>query len=71
MSSDLIVHLSVIKDPRADKKKLYPLEEILLLCICAVVSGADGWSTIADFGRDKRKRLSAATSDDFRANLLF
>ena len=53
MSSDRIAHLSVIKDPRADKNKVYPLEEILLLCICAVVSGADGWSTIADFGRDK------------------
>jgi predicted transposase YbfD/YdcC len=53
MSSDLISHLSVIKDPRADKNKLYPLEEILLLCICAVVSGADGWASIADFGRDK------------------
>ena len=53
MSPDLVSHLSVIKDPRADKNKLYPLDEILLLCICAVVSGADGWSTIADFGRDK------------------
>ncbi|WP_430886828.1 transposase family protein [Halomonas llamarensis] len=43
MSSDLIPHLSLIKDSCADKNKPYPLEEILLLCICAVMSGADGW----------------------------
>lgn len=57
MRSDLVSHLSVIKDPRADKNKLYPLEEILLLCICAVVSGADGWAAIADFGRSKLRWL--------------
>ncbi len=53
MSSDLIVQLSAIPDPRSAKNRLYPLEEILLLCICAVVSGADGWQGIAEFGRNK------------------
>ena len=53
MRSDLVSHLSLVKDPRSEKNKLYPLEEILLLCICAVVSGADGWQGIADFGHTK------------------
>jgi hypothetical protein len=53
MPEDLLTHLSRIDDPRSEKNRLYPLEEVLLLCICAVVSGADGWQSIADFGRNK------------------
>lgn len=53
MNSDLISCLSQVTDPRTDKNKLYPLEEILLLCISGVVSGADGWKSIAEFGRTK------------------
>jgi hypothetical protein len=43
MCLDLISHFSVVKEPHSEKNKLYPLEEILLLCICAVLSGAEGW----------------------------
>ena len=53
MCLDLISHFSVVKEPRSEKNKLYPLEEILLLCVCAVVSGAEGWKDIAAFGRIK------------------
>nr|VFK58623.1 MAG: DDE_Tnp_1-associated [Candidatus Kentron sp. TUN]VFK61283.1 MAG: DDE_Tnp_1-associated [Candidatus Kentron sp. TUN]VFK67424.1 MAG: DDE_Tnp_1-associated [Candidatus Kentron sp. TUN] len=53
MSSDPISCFRDVKDPRSDKNKLYPLPEILLLCIFAVVSGADGWKSIAEFGRAK------------------
>ena len=53
MCSDLNTHLAIIQDPRSEKNKLYPLEEMSLLCSCAVVSGADGWQSIADFGRAK------------------
>lgn len=50
---DLLSELRGVPDPRSDKNKLYPLEEILLLCICAIASGADGWESIAEFGEDK------------------
>ena len=53
MCSDLLSHLSGVRDPRANWNKLYPLEEILLLCLCAVVSGAEGWKGIAEFGEAK------------------
>ena len=53
MCSNLVAALSSVRDPRSDKNKLYPLEEILLLCVFAVLSGADGWESIADFGREK------------------
>jgi len=42
--------LSTIKNPRSEKHKVYQLEEIFLLCICVVVSGAEGWQGIAGFG---------------------
>lgn len=36
-----------LEDPRQQAKVLYPLEEILLLCLCAVISGADCWVEVA------------------------
>jgi len=42
-----------VPDPRSVKNNLYPLEENLLLCICAIASDADGWEGIAEFGRAK------------------
>nr|VFK09323.1 MAG: DDE_Tnp_1-associated [Candidatus Kentron sp. LPFa] len=57
MCSDLVSHLSKVEDPRSDKNKLYPLDEILLLCICAIISGAEDWKDIAEFGRNKSNWL--------------
>ncbi len=42
-----------LEDPRSTKNRRYPLDEILFLCVCAVVSGAEGWSGIAQFGQTK------------------
>ncbi len=53
MRPDLVSHLALVRDPRSEKNKLYPLEEILLLCTCAVVSGAEGWQGIVEFGHAK------------------
>ena len=46
-------HFSNLKDPRIDRKKLYPLDEILLVVLCAVICGAEGWTDFAVFGREK------------------
>ena len=53
MNSDLVSVLSAVEDYRSDKNKRYPLEEILLLCVCAAIGGADGWKSIAEFGYTK------------------
>lgn len=53
MSGDFLGFFKVIEDPRSKKNQLYPLEEILFLCVCAVLSGADGWAAITQFGRSK------------------
>jgi predicted transposase YbfD/YdcC len=42
---------SALEDPRQGWKVLYPLDEIVLLVLCAVLSGADDFVEIARWGR--------------------
>ena len=53
MSLRQLSEFSGIEDPRIDRKKLYPLNEILFLLVGAVISGCTSWEEIADFGEDK------------------
>ena len=46
-------HFSKLEDPRQINKSLYPLQEILLLVLCAVLSGADDWVAISLYGEKK------------------
>jgi predicted transposase YbfD/YdcC len=46
-----------LEDPRQLLKTIYPLEEILLLVLCAVLSGADDWVAIALYGEQKQTFL--------------
>lgn len=48
-------YFSSLKDPRRTRKGhfFYPLDEILFLCISAVISGADSWTSIHLFGKAK------------------
>jgi predicted transposase YbfD/YdcC len=42
-----------LDDPRQSGKVWYPLDEILLLCLLAVLAGAESWVEIAEFGEKK------------------
>uniref|UniRef100_UPI000AE3A298 transposase family protein n=1 Tax=Escherichia coli TaxID=562 RepID=UPI000AE3A298 len=46
----LMEHISIIPDYRQPWKVEHKLSDILLLTICAVISGAEGWYDIVDFG---------------------
>jgi predicted transposase YbfD/YdcC len=46
-------HFEGLEDTRQQKKVLYPLPEVLLLTLCAVLSGADSWVEVALFGTRK------------------
>src|SRR3954464_694509 len=46
-----------LKDPRQQGKVIYPLDEILLLCLLAVLAGAETFVDIALFGCKKRELL--------------
>lgn len=43
-------HFSALEDPRQRWKVLYPLDEMVLLVLCAVLSGADDFVEIAAWG---------------------
>ncbi|WP_058910601.1 ISAs1 family transposase [Entomohabitans teleogrylli] len=46
----LMAHISIIPDYRQSWKVEHKLSDILLLTIYAVISGAEGWEDIEDFG---------------------
>ena len=50
-------HFKDLKDPRQQAKVDYPLDEILLLCLLAVLAGAETVTDIALFGHKKRDLL--------------
>jgi hypothetical protein len=53
MSARLLDHFAALEDPRVERNQRHALLDIVLLTVCAVVSGADGWEAIEDFGREK------------------
>ncbi len=46
-------HFAALPDPRQLSKVVYPLDEILLLSLLAVLAGAETFTAIAQFGKDK------------------
>lgn len=46
-------HFSDVEDPRQRAKVLYPLNEVLLLCLLGVLAGCESWVEIARFGEKK------------------
>lgn len=51
--SSLTAHFSSLEDPRIDRTKLHELRDILVIAICGVICGADGWVSIEQFGNAK------------------
>jgi predicted transposase YbfD/YdcC len=47
--SVLFQMLSIVPDPRIERKKLHKLMDILLLAIAAVICGCEGWNEIEEF----------------------
>ena len=50
-------HFEDMDDPRQPGKVWYPLDEVLLLCLVAVLAGAESWVEIAEFGKKKTDLL--------------
>jgi predicted transposase YbfD/YdcC len=57
-------HFGAVPDPRIDRTKRHLLLDILVIALCAVLSGAEGWEDMEAFGRAKepwlRERLGLA-----------
>ncbi len=48
-----LAHFEELEDPRQAGKVAYPLDEMLLQCLLAVLAGAESWVEIAEFGKKK------------------
>jgi predicted transposase YbfD/YdcC len=53
MTTTFLKHFDSVVDPRIERCKKHNLLDILLLAISAVLSGAEGWEDIEDFGHLK------------------
>ncbi len=52
--SSIIEHFATLTDPRVDRTKEHSLLTILTIALCAVISGADEWVAMAEYGNAKR-----------------
>ncbi len=57
MSASFLEHFAPLQDPRVERNQRHALLDIVLLVVCAVASGAGGWETIEEFGREKLEWL--------------
>lgn len=53
MNCSLVEHFSSLNDPRIERKKLHQLMDIIVLTVCATLSGGQGWEAIEEFGHNK------------------
>jgi hypothetical protein len=54
---ELLGYLSIVRDPRLDRKKLHKLTDILFLSICACLCGCDTWEDIHEFSEIQEEWL--------------
>jgi len=50
-------HFADLKDPRIDRTRRYELLDIVVIAVCAVICGAEGWVDIANYGVSKYEWL--------------
>lgn len=55
--ASVVKHFEGLQDPRSGNAKVHIFLEILIIAICAVICGADGWSDIELFGKNKKEWL--------------
>lgn len=53
METSVSKFFSNIKDPRTGNRKVYPLEEVLLLALCSIVSGGEAFEDMVLFAENK------------------
>src|ERR1019366_8442852 len=56
-SESVIEYLAAVPDPRKERTRLHSLLDILVLSLCAIICGADGFVAIEDFGIHKEAWL--------------
>lgn len=54
---ELLNYLTIIQDPRLERKKLHILSDVLFLSVCASLCGCDTWEDIYDFASIREEWL--------------
>jgi len=55
---DLETLFSQVEDPRVERTKYHRLRDIIIIAICGVICGAEGWVEIEEFGKAKEAWLT-------------
>lgn len=50
-------YFATVEDPRIDRTKDHALLDMMVITLCAVICGADGWVAVEEFGKTKRAWL--------------
>lgn len=58
IDASILTHFSRLDDPRDSRGKDHLLLDIITIALCAVISGAEGWEDMAEYGRAKQEWLS-------------
>lgn len=54
---DLESYFAAVKDPRVERTKRHKLLDIIIIAICGMICGAEGWAEIEEFGKEKEEWL--------------
>lgn len=57
-TASIVDHFTEILDPRIERNKKHTLIDIIVLTVCAVISGAETWEDIEDYGKYKQGWLT-------------
>jgi predicted transposase YbfD/YdcC len=57
--SDLKSYFATMEDPRVERTKQHNLLDIIMIAVCGVICGADGWVEIEQFGNEKHDWLKS------------
>ena len=50
-------YFATVQEPRVERTRDHALLDIIIIAICAVICGADGWVDVEEFGKTKRAWL--------------
>jgi predicted transposase YbfD/YdcC len=57
-SVSLLEHFATLPDPRVLRTRRHELLDIVVIAICAVISGAESWNDVAEYGQRKKDWLT-------------
>lgn len=57
-TASILEHFADLEDPRVEYLVEHTLIDIISIALCAIIAGADNWTEVAQFGREKQAWLA-------------